>query len=88
MHTKRCLFYFDYNHNSLFPLQSEGCGWGAVALEPLEKGDFIVEYVGEGTNFSAMLNISNRNNKQLVDDCTYAMVEWHSVCALISTGFN
>lgn len=54
----RCLFYFfDYNHNSLFPLQSEGCGWGAVALEPLEKGDFIIEYVGEGTNYSATLNI-------------------------------
>ncbi|TVU29294.1 hypothetical protein EJB05_20854 [Eragrostis curvula] len=23
------------------------CGWGAVALEPLEKGDFVIEYVGE-----------------------------------------
>jgi len=31
----------------MFPLQTERCGWGAVALEPLEKGDFVIEYVGE-----------------------------------------
>ncbi|EMS62884.1 Histone-lysine N-methyltransferase ASHR3 [Triticum urartu] len=31
-------------------VKSEGCGWGAVALEPLEKGDFIIEYVGEVIN--------------------------------------
>ncbi|TKW40246.1 hypothetical protein SEVIR_1G233400v4 [Setaria viridis] len=28
-------------------VKTHQCGWGAVALEPLEKGDFIVEYVGE-----------------------------------------
>jgi hypothetical protein len=22
--------------------------WGAVALEPLEKGDFVIKFVGEG----------------------------------------
>ncbi|PUZ76508.1 hypothetical protein GQ55_1G296600 [Panicum hallii var. hallii] len=28
-------------------VKTERCGWGAVALEPLEKGDFVIEYVGE-----------------------------------------
>ncbi|RCV07254.1 hypothetical protein SEVIR_1G233300v4 [Setaria viridis] len=28
-------------------VKTEHCGWGAVALEPLEKGDFVIEYVGE-----------------------------------------
>jgi hypothetical protein len=34
-----------------FPLQTHQRGWGVVALEPLEKGEFIVEYVGEGKLF-------------------------------------
>jgi hypothetical protein len=38
----------DHNHSNLFYLQTNHCGWGAVALEPLEKGDFVIEYVGEG----------------------------------------
>ncbi|CAL4968297.1 unnamed protein product [Urochloa decumbens] len=28
-------------------VKTNHCGWGAVALEPLEKGDFIIEFVGE-----------------------------------------
>ncbi|KAJ1279934.1 hypothetical protein BS78_04G193300 [Paspalum vaginatum] len=28
-------------------VKTKRCGWGAVALEPLENGDFIIEYVGE-----------------------------------------
>lgn len=28
--------------------QTELCGWGVVAAESISKGDFIVEYVGEG----------------------------------------
>ncbi|KAK3154602.1 hypothetical protein QOZ80_2BG0192750 [Eleusine coracana subsp. coracana] len=28
-------------------VKTNRCGWGAVALEPLEKGDFVIEYVGE-----------------------------------------
>jgi hypothetical protein len=29
-------------------LQTEHCGWGVIALEPLQKGDFVIEYIGEG----------------------------------------
>ncbi|AQK53527.1 Histone-lysine N-methyltransferase ASHR3 [Zea mays] len=29
------------------PQHTKRCGWGAVALEPLERGDFVIEYVGE-----------------------------------------
>ncbi|AQK53525.1 Histone-lysine N-methyltransferase ASHR3 [Zea mays] len=28
-------------------VKTKRCGWGAVALEPLERGDFVIEYVGE-----------------------------------------
>ncbi|KAH6818540.1 SET domain group 4 [Perilla frutescens var. frutescens] len=28
-------------------VKTELCGWGVVAAEPISKGDFIVEYVGE-----------------------------------------
>lgn len=32
-----------------FPLlQTELCGWGVEAAESINKGDFIIEYVGEG----------------------------------------
>ncbi|KAL5213291.1 hypothetical protein ABZP36_024138 [Zizania latifolia] len=31
-------------------VKTKHCGWGAVSLEPLEKGDFIIEYVGEVIN--------------------------------------
>jgi len=56
----------------MFPLQTERCGWGAVALEPLEKGDFVIEYVGEGKVCFCVIilveNRSGRNSKLLVDD--------------------
>uniref|UniRef100_A0A0E0CNB2 Histone-lysine N-methyltransferase n=1 Tax=Oryza meridionalis TaxID=40149 RepID=A0A0E0CNB2_9ORYZ len=31
-------------------VKTKRCGWGAISLEPLEKGDFIIEYVGEVIN--------------------------------------
>ncbi|KAE8814763.1 histone-lysine N-methyltransferase ASHR3-like [Hordeum vulgare] len=29
-------------------VKTEHCGWGAIALETIEKGDFVIEFVGEG----------------------------------------
>jgi len=53
------LFYYD--HSNTFPLQTKRCGWGAVALEPLERGDFVIEYVGEGkTVFHVIIIFGNR----------------------------
>lgn len=37
-----CLFYYQ----NLF--QTHFCGWGVVAMENISKGDFIIEYIGEG----------------------------------------
>ncbi|ONK69689.1 uncharacterized protein A4U43_C05F25710 [Asparagus officinalis] len=31
-------------------IKTEACGWGVVALEALEKGDFVIEYIGEVIN--------------------------------------
>uniref|UniRef100_A0A0D9VI72 SET domain-containing protein n=1 Tax=Leersia perrieri TaxID=77586 RepID=A0A0D9VI72_9ORYZ len=31
-------------------VKTKRCGWGAISLERLEKGDFIIEYVGEVIN--------------------------------------
>ncbi|KAL5207836.1 hypothetical protein ABZP36_032271 [Zizania latifolia] len=31
-------------------VKTKRCGWGAVSLEPLQKSDFIIEYVGEVIN--------------------------------------
>ncbi|KAG0482042.1 hypothetical protein HPP92_010126 [Vanilla planifolia] len=28
-------------------VKTEFCGWGAVALESIDKGDFVIEYIGE-----------------------------------------
>ncbi|KAJ4752946.1 histone-lysine N-methyltransferase [Rhynchospora pubera] len=28
-------------------VKTEHCGWGVITLEPLQKGDFIIEYIGE-----------------------------------------
>ena len=30
-------------------MQTLNCGWGIQTSEPIAKGEFIVEYVGEGT---------------------------------------
>lgn len=46
--------------------QTELCGWGVVAAEPIGKGDFIVEYVGEG-NFMYKQNKNALN--ALFDIC-------------------
>jgi hypothetical protein len=52
---------FHYNHSNTSPLQTKRCGWGAVALEPLERGDFVIEYVGEGkTVFHVIIIFGNR----------------------------
>lgn len=37
--------------NVYLPYQTEFCGWGVVAAEKFNKGDFIIEYIGEGTCF-------------------------------------
>ncbi|KAJ4839773.1 Histone-lysine N-methyltransferase ashr3 [Turnera subulata] len=29
-------------------VETEFCGWGVEAAEPINKGDFVIEYVGEG----------------------------------------
>ncbi|KAK1392271.1 hypothetical protein POM88_011327 [Heracleum sosnowskyi] len=29
-------------------VKTEHCGWGVVAAESINKGDFVIEYVGEG----------------------------------------
>lgn len=31
------------------PFQTEFCGWGVEAAEPINKGEFIIEYIGEGS---------------------------------------
>nr|CAD1825032.1 unnamed protein product [Ananas comosus var. bracteatus] len=28
-------------------VKTENCGWGVVALESIDKGDFVIEYIGE-----------------------------------------
>lgn len=33
--------------------QTELCGWGVVAAESIKKGDFIIEYIGEGDYFTS-----------------------------------
>jgi histone-lysine N-methyltransferase SETD2 len=31
--------------------QTEFCGWGVEVAETIEKGEFIIEYVGEGRSY-------------------------------------
>jgi len=82
----------------MFPLQTERCGWGAVALEPLEKGDFVIEYVGEGKVCFCVIilveNRSGRNSKLLVDDlprniCRGGVTFCYVLkCAVVCANFN
>lgn len=37
---------------SFFFFQTENCGWGVKAAESINKGDFVIEYVGEGISLS------------------------------------
>ena len=31
-------------------IQTELCGWGVEAAETINKGEFIIEYIGEGSS--------------------------------------
>lgn len=35
------------NYPPLVPYRTETRGWGLKSLEPLKKGEFVIEYVGE-----------------------------------------
>ena len=35
----------------LIPFQTEFCGWGVEAAESINEGDFVIEYIGEGSFF-------------------------------------
>ncbi|KAK1399886.1 hypothetical protein POM88_009749 [Heracleum sosnowskyi] len=53
VHVELCInIYFCYS------LQTELCGWGVEAAEPMNKGDFIIEYVGEGHMLIKHLKLS------------------------------
>lgn len=39
-------------------LQTEFCGWGVEAAEPITKGEFIVEYIGEGRFIFSMILVA------------------------------
>lgn len=43
--------------------QTEFCGWGVEAGECLNQGDFIIEYIGEGTFFTWYFKIHQHNPK-------------------------
>lgn len=32
-------------------VQTEFCGWGVEAAETINKGGFIIEYIGEGSSY-------------------------------------
>lgn len=48
-------FFFSRNFSAIIslkdylPFQTEFCGWGVEAAEPISKGEFIIEYIGEGS---------------------------------------
>lgn len=44
----------------VFDLQTQKCGSGIIADEDIKQGEFVIEYVGEGT-FPNM--VSNRHSK-------------------------
>ncbi|XP_044977595.1 histone-lysine N-methyltransferase ASHR3-like isoform X1 [Hordeum vulgare subsp. vulgare] len=48
-------------------VKTEHCGWGAIALETIEKGDFVIEFVGEvidGARFEERLQDMKRRRDQ------------------------
>ncbi|KAJ0090308.1 hypothetical protein Patl1_14476 [Pistacia atlantica] len=40
-------FYVMISLKDCLPFQTEFCGWGVEAAEPISKGEFIIEYIGE-----------------------------------------
>ena len=34
-----------------FSIQTELCGWGVEAADTIDKGGFIIEYIGEGSSY-------------------------------------
>lgn len=51
-------------------LQTELCGWGVVASESINKGDFIIEYIGEGDSLT-----SEAVNSQIRCSCFYISIK-------------
>lgn len=36
-------------------MQEEGCGWGVKTAEKIPRGEFVIEYVGEGKPLGLVL---------------------------------
>lgn len=41
-------FTTGYSEKKWIPLQTQSCGWGVEASEAIKKGEFVIEYIGEG----------------------------------------
>lgn len=63
---------FSYNFISR---QTEHCGWGVEAAEPINKDDFVIEYIGEGifVSFPGIL-FQNRMLKHSLYLSTFSLV--------------
>jgi SET domain-containing protein len=56
----------------VYPFKTEQKGWGLAAGEPIPKGSFIMQYVGEVFTINSPLG-KKRLSKNKNSTCTYLM---------------
>lgn len=64
-------------HAQVYPVRTAGRGWGLAAGQPIRKGQFIIQYIGEVYNINSDLGRA-RQIRYRSSECTYLMSVCHN----------
>lgn len=64
-------------HSQVYPIKTAERGWGLAAGQPISKGQFIIQYVGEVYNINSDLGRA-RQIRYRSSPCTYLMSIFHN----------
>ena len=66
-----------HQHVQLYPIRTEGRGWGLAAGQNIRKGQFVIQYLGEAYSIDSEIGAA-RLEKYKVNPCTYLMSTSHN----------
>lgn len=64
-------------HAQVYPIKTYGRGWGLAAGQPIRKGQFVIQYIGEVYNITSDIGLA-RQIRYRSSECTYLMSVCHN----------
>lgn len=64
-------------HVQVYPIRTEGRGWGLSAGQNIRKGQFVIQYLGEVYSIDSDIGVA-RMEKYKANPCTYLMSTSHN----------